>query len=156
MGGNGRAEIVSRVIKDRAERAVRERGLDRTVAEQSLFDLRATFALLKLAMDGVQSAAWATDQHLTIRIACNGELSAKRNGMVFEVGKTVYDAFKTRDPEEPGIKAHLAALEGKQSTVRLKGEFSKMILRVVPLRNEEDEIVGCVSLMASLSHLLKS
>ena len=131
IGGTGRAEIVSRVIKERAERALREKSSERhdssdeeLVEARSLFDLRATFALLNLAMEGIQSTAWATDRDLTIRIVVNGELSAKRSGVVWEVGKTVYDAFGTTDPEAPGIKAHLAAVDGKRSTVRLQGEYS--------------------------------
>lgn len=157
VGGSGRAEIVTRVIKERAERALREQNHsdDEAHAAQSLFDLRAPLALLNLAMEGIQSTAWATDRDLTIRIVANGELSARRSGMVFEVGKTVYDAFDTRDPEEPGVKAHLAALRGERSTVRLQGDLSKMVLRVMPLQNESNQVMGCVSLMTSLSSVLK-
>ena len=155
VGGSGRAEIVSRIIKGRAERALQEKDSDRPAVEQSLFDLRATLALLNLAMEGIQSTAWATDRDLTIRIVANGELSARRSGMVWEVGKTIFDAFGTNDPDDPGIRAHLIALAGKRATARLSGKDFKMVLRVMPLRNEKDEIIGCVSLLASLKGLLK-
>ncbi|MEX2244726.1 MAG: hypothetical protein WD716_12890 [Fimbriimonadaceae bacterium] len=45
------------------------------------------------------------------------------------------------------MKAHLGALKGKETTVRLKGEFSKMILKALPVQDEGEEIMGCIGIM---------
>jgi len=157
VGGSGRTDTVVRVIKDRAERALREanverKGLAEMVAEQerSVLELRAALALLHLAMDQIKSTAWATDTELSIHIIANGEYPSTHCGVVWEVGKTVYEIFKTTDPTHPAVAAHLAAIDGKESEVRLQGEFANMFLRVIPLSDEAGENMGCISILNSV------
>jgi len=157
VGGSGRTDTVVRVIKDRAERALREanverKGLAEMVAEQerSVLELRAALALLHLAMDQIKSTAWATDTELSIHIIANGEYPSTHCGVVWEVGKTVYEIFKTTDPTHPAVAAHLAAIDGKESEVRLRGEFANMFLRVIPLSDEAGENMGCISILNSV------
>src|SRR5687767_5913517 len=155
VGGLGKTDTVVKVIKERAERALRDanverKGLTDIVAEkeQNLLDYRAALALLHLAMDQIQSTVWATDTDLKIHIIANGELPSTHFGVKWEVGKSVYDIFKTTDREHPALAAHLAAVDGIETEVRLKGEFANMFLRVVPLRDETDEeVMGCISIL---------
>jgi len=154
VGGTGRTDTVVRVIKERAEVALRAANVERKsltdlVAEheQMVLEHRAALALLHLAMDQIKSAVWATDMDLVIHILANGEFPSAHFGVVWEVGKTVYDIFKTSDPADPGVAAHLAAIAGKESEVRLAGEFSNMFLRVIPLRDENEEVMGCISIL---------
>ena len=157
VGGAGRTDTVVRIIKDRAEKALRDANVERRsllemVAEREhhVVELRAALALFHLAMDQIKSTVWATDLDLVINILANGEFPSTHFGVKWEVGKSVYEIFKTRDPESPAIKAHLEALEGKESEVRLGGEFASMVLRVVPLQDEAGEFMGCISILNSV------
>jgi hypothetical protein len=151
----GKTDTVVKVIKERAERALRDanverKGLTEIVAEreQNLLEYRAALALLHLAMDQIQSTVWATDSDLMIHIIANGELPSTHCGVKWEIGKSVYDIFKTTDPEHLAVSAHLKAVGGVESEVRLTGEFANMFLRVVPLRDEADEeVMGCISIL---------
>lgn len=154
VGGQGKTDTVGRVIKERAENALRDanverKGLTDIIAEKEkgVFELRAALALLQLAMDQIRSAVWATDKDLMIYLLVNGESPSKHFGVTWEAGKTVYDIFKTEDPNHLAVAAHLSALEGLESGVRLTGEFANIFLRVIPLREESDEIMGCITIV---------
>ena len=157
VGGSGRTDTVVRIIKERAEKALRDANVERTsllemVAEREhhVVELRAALALFHLAMDQIKSTVWATDMDLVINILANGEFPSTHFGVKWEIGKTVYEIFKTKDPESPAIKAHLEALDGKESEVRLTGQFASMVLRVVPLQDEDGEHMGCISILNSV------
>ncbi len=154
VGGQGCTDTVAKVIKDRAEAALRGANVDKegladhiASKEITLMEARASLALMQLAMEQIKSAVWATDKDLTLSIVANGVLPATHFGVVWEVGKTVYEIFKSTDPAHPPIAAHLAALQGKESTVRLKKEYSNMILNALPLRDENQEIMGAIGIM---------
>jgi len=154
VGGAGRTDTVVKVIKERAEKALREANVERqglidmvTTREHDVLELRAALALLHLAMDQIKSTVWATDLDLNLHIIANGEFPSTHNGVKWEVGKNVYEIFKSKDPLYPPVAAHLAALVGKETELRLDGEFANMFLRVMPLRDETEEIMGCVSIL---------
>ncbi len=157
VGGQGRTDTVVRVIKDRAERALRDANVERKELSQIVADkehgvleLRAALALLQLAMDQIKSTVWATDNKLSIHVLANGEFPATHFGVRWEVGKTVYQIFKTKDDADLGVAAHLAALRGVETEVRLVGEFANMFLRVVPLIDEAGDVMGCISILNSV------
>ncbi len=157
VGGQGRTDTVVRVIKDRAERALREANVERkelseivAEKERGVLELRAALALLQMAMDQIKSTVWATDKSLSIHILANGEFPATHFGVEWEVGKTVYEIFKTTDSADLGVAAHLAALRGMETEVRLTGEFARMFLRVFPLSDEAGDIMGCISILNSV------
>src|SRR5579862_4715632 len=152
VGGQGRTDTVVRVIKGRAEKALREANVERkelseivAEKERGVLELRAALALLHLAMDQIKSTVWATDKHLSIHIIANGEFPSTHCGVKWEVGKTVYEIFKTKNRKDPAVAAHLSALGGVETGVRLTGEFANMFLRVIPLQDEAEEVMGCIS-----------
>ena len=154
VGGSGRTETVVRIIKERAERALRDANVERqdlaaivAAHEQSVVDLRAALALLHLALDQIRSTVWATDRALGIQVLANGEYPSKHFGVTWEVGKTVYEIFKTEDDNHPAVACHLAALEGKDCSARLPDQFANTTIRVMPLRDETDDIMGCISIL---------
>lgn len=154
VGGIGRTDTVAKVIKERSERALRAANVDMAniadhIAdrEHALLELRASLALLQLAMDQIKSAVWATDKSLTVSIIANGEMPSLHYGVFWEVGKTVYEIFKSDDPAHAPIAAHLAALKGHETSLRLDGEFSNMYLRALPLHDEDSEIMGAIGIM---------
>ena len=157
VGGLGRTDTVVRIIKDRAEKALRDANTERkgladmlAEKEKGVLELRAALALLQMAMDQIKSTVWATDKELSIHIIANGEFPSTHFGVKWEVGKSVYEIFKTNDPLDLAVAAHLAALTGKETEVRLTGEFASMFLRVLPLSDESGEIMGCVSVLNSV------
>jgi DNA-binding CsgD family transcriptional regulator len=157
VGGMGRTDTVVRIIKERAERALRDANVERAhlaemVAEQErgVVDLRAALALLPLAMDQIKSTVWATDGDLAIHIIANGEYPSRHFGVLWEVGRTVFEIFQTTDPNHPAVAAHLEALNGHETEVRLDGKFANMFLRVLPLTDEADQVMGCVSILNSV------
>src|SRR6185436_7931112 len=65
VGGLGRTDTVVRVIKERAERALRDANVERAglakmveERERSVLDFQAALALLHLAMDQIKSTVW--------------------------------------------------------------------------------------------------
>ena len=156
VGGIGNAtDTVARVIKERAEKALRTANVDRenladhiADREHALLELRASLALLELAMGQIKSTVWATDKNLSLHVVANGEMPTVHCGVIWEVGKSVYEIFKSTDPKHPPIAAHLAALKGKETTVRLEGEYSRMVLKALPLLDEDSkEIIGSIGIM---------
>lgn len=154
VGGVGRTDSVAKVITERAERALAEVNVNRqdlrdhiAEREHSLLEARASLALLQLAMDQIKSTVWAIDMDLSIQILSNGLMPSSHCGVVWETGKTVYEIFKSTNPGYAPIAAHLDALKGKEATLRLTGEFSKMLLRVIPLRDESEGVIGCIGVM---------
>ena len=157
VGGFARTDTVAKVIKEQAERALRDANVERNdltelvaARERGLLEHRAALALLHLAMDQIKSTVWATDRKLSLRIVANGEFPSTHFGVKWEVGKTVYEIFKTRDPSDPALSAHLRALLGIESEARLTGAFVNMFLRVLPLADEAGEIMGCIGILNSV------
>ena len=158
VGGLGRTDTVVRIIKDRAEKALRAVNTERQELakmvedqDQRVIELRAALALLHLAMDQIKSTVWATDEDLQLFVIANGEYPSIHFGVTWEVGKTVYEIFKTNDPKHAAVAAHLGALEGKSSEVRLTGEFQNMSMRSLPLRDESEAVVGCISILNTVN-----
>ena len=154
VGGVGRTDSVAIVIKERAETALRAANIDREnlaelMAERELhlLELRASQALLQMAMDQIQSTVWATDKDLKLAVIANGALPQEHFGVMWETGKSVYQIFKSEDPKHPPIAAHLNALEGKPSAIRLEGEFRNMMLKAQPLFDESDDVMGTIGIM---------
>jgi DNA-binding CsgD family transcriptional regulator len=157
VGGSGKTDTVVKVIREKAERALRETNLERkgladliAEKEKGLLELRAALAVLQLAMDQIKSTVWATDKELSIQIIANGEFPSEHFGIKWEVGKTIYEIFATQDPEHPAVEAHLAAIGGETTEVRLPGNFANTILRTLPFLDESGEIMGCISILNSI------
>lgn len=161
-GGIGRTDTVLSIFRKRHELALMEERVDweglaailkkrevlDIVAEKARgVELRARLAMLQLAMDRIHSTAWATDSDLGIHLITNGDLPSIRSGVEWEEGKTLYEVFKTDDQAHPAVAAHLAALAGTPSEKRLNGEFAGMLLKVVPVPDDDGDIVGCISIL---------
>jgi hypothetical protein len=145
---------VAKIIKDRAELALREKNVERqglaeimAEKERSVMELRAALALMQLAMDQIKSTVWATDRNLKIQIIANGEFPSEHFGVTWEVGKTVYEIFNTEDSTHSAIAAHLSAVNGNDAEFRLPGQFSNTFLRTQPLLDDAGEILGCISIL---------
>ena len=154
VGGLGRTDTVVRVVKERAEQTLRDTNVAQKVLdglliekEHGLIETRAVLALFHFAMSQIKSTFWATDRDLVIHIIANGATPSTHAGVLWDLGKSVYDIFKTKDPTSPAIQAHVKALVGEETEVRLSGDFKNMLLRVMPLADEGGAILGCISIL---------
>ena len=154
VGGLGRTDTVVRVVQEQAKRELLASDADRQsladqLSEKSRGELesRAALALFHFAMDQITSTVWATDRELLIHILANGESPSIHCGVDWALCKTVFEMFKTVDPTDLAVAAHLSALAGTESEVSLEGEFKNMRLRVMPLDDEAEEIIGCISVL---------
>lgn len=154
VGGQGRTDTVIRIIKEKAERALRDANTERKSVteiiaekERMMLEHRAALALLHLAMDQIKSTVWATDRDLCIHVLANGEFTAVHFGVAWEIGKTVYEIFDSNDPNDIPIACHLTALEGHERSSRLEGKYRNMFLRCVPLLDEQNDVMGVISVL---------
>jgi DNA-binding CsgD family transcriptional regulator len=157
IGALGKTDSVARVIREGAERSLRDTKAERSDLSlltagtgSELLERRAALTLLQMAMDQIKSTAWATDKDLIIHIIANGEFPATHFGVRWAVGTTIYEIFKTKDPADLGVAAHLRALAGEGSAIHLDGEFENTFLRVAPLSDETGEVIGCLSILHSV------
>lgn len=163
-GGLGRTDTVVRIFDKRFKTALEEERVDweglaaillkrgdlDVVAEKARgVELRTRLAMLHLAMDHVVLSTWATDKNLRVDLLTNSELPSSRSGSRWADGQTLYELFSTTDHAHPAIAAHLEALAGSPSRRELSGEFAGLILKVVPVLDEDEEVVGCISILKS-------
>ena len=162
VGGVGRTDSVAKVITERAEQAIvladaGRKDLVDYIAnrEHALLEARASLALLELAMDEIESTVWATDLDHVVTILANSDLPSSLTGVPWVTGKSLVDIFDSKDREYPPVAAHYTAIDGQQITLQLDGLFSGMNLRVLPLRDEAEEIVGCISILNATEEFRK-
>lgn len=100
---------------------------------------------LGLIFRQVPGSVWSTDRRLTVthafgRVARELSLEAKN-----VIGSSVYDVLGTRDPNDPTVAAHLAALSGLRTAYRIQFRKRRFAILTEPLRDKEQRIVGTVS-----------
>jgi len=155
--GESRTAVVARLIRDKAEQALRESNVEKAELAQeivrrqhALLDLRAALSLLQLAMDQLRSAVWATDKQLRISVIANGEMPQFHKNMHWAVGKTIYDVFDTDQDEHIAVAAHLRALKGDPAESQIEVNGAMLLISVRPLQEEDGDIIGCIGVMTSL------
>ncbi len=163
-GGQGRTDTVLGIFKKRHELALKQERVDwaalssilekreilDVIAEKARgVELRTRLAMLQLAMDFNLSCAWATADDLRIHFLTNGGLPSGRSGVTWQDGKTIYEVFQTQDKAHPAIAAHLAALAGTPRQVPLCDAYADMMLKVVPVRDDAEEVICCISILMS-------
>jgi PAS domain S-box-containing protein len=118
---------------------------DRLTAEQQL---RETESLQHLILDRLPAIIWTTDRELRFTFSAGGGLSSLRleSGQVAFAGTSLFSYFHTSDPHHPGIAPHLRALEGHSAISQVLWFDRLFESRIEPLRNQHDEIVGCIGL----------
>ena len=155
--GESRTAVVARLIREKAEQALRESNVEKAELAQeidrrqhALLDLHAALSLLQLAMDQLRSAVWATDKELCVSVIANGEIPHFHKNMAWEVGQTIYEVFDTKDQGHPAVAAHLSALLDVPKETRLAVNGETLLVSVRPLKEEDGVIIGCIGVMTSL------
>lgn len=99
---------------------------------------------LHLIMEKMPAVLWTTDTELRFTSSMGSGLEALGLRANELRGKSLYEHYKTQDPEFPAIAAHRRALEGE--TITYEVEWDKMIFdsHVRPLRDSEGQLLGVI------------
>jgi PAS domain S-box-containing protein len=118
---------------------------DRLAAEQHL---REGETVQRLLLERMPAVVWTTDRNLRFTYSTGGGLASLGLGsdQLTVVGTSLYSYFRTRDPSHPGIAPHLRALEGESVAFDLKWHDRFFHARIEPLRDQRENIVGCIGL----------
>ena len=99
---------------------------------------------LRLVFSQAPGVVWATDRDLRLthvhgRTAMLDDAASERL-----VGTTIYDFVGSRDPSEPAIAHHLAALAGGHQSFQYQRRGLWFEVLIEPLVDADGGIVGCV------------
>ncbi|MCY3020941.1 MAG: PAS domain S-box protein [Planctomycetota bacterium] len=121
---------------------------ERRRAEEAL---RQESTRLRLMLEQMPAMLWTTDTELrfTSSVGSGLRVLGAQPGQV--VGMTLFEYFKTSDPEFPGIAPHRRALAGKASTFEIDWAGRVFQTHVEPLRDVEDRIVGVIGVALDIT-----
>ncbi|HEY8429511.1 MAG TPA: PAS domain-containing protein, partial [Sandaracinaceae bacterium] len=107
-------------------------------------DARRRERQLRLMFAQVPAAAWATNRDLRITHVL-GQV-AREIGLDERSipGMSIFDVTGARDATDPAVAHHRAALLGERSSFRYVLAERCYDVHVAPLRDDRDQIVGCV------------
>jgi diguanylate cyclase (GGDEF)-like protein/PAS domain S-box-containing protein len=113
--------------------AVRQNGLD-------------TERRLSFMLESVPVNLWSTDAHLNITFSQGAGLHLIGGKPSEQVGMTLYEVLKTRDPRFTPLAAHLRALQGELVRYETDWRGRSFETRVEPLRGVDGRITGTVGI----------
>jgi PAS domain S-box-containing protein len=109
-------------------------------------ELEKLNAQLHLMLDQLPSVLWVTDTNLVTTLSLGAGLQAfnlKPNQLV---GTTLYEYYKTDDPDFYPIMSHRRALEGEPAHYELHWEGKVLSCYVEPMRDMDDNIAGVIGI----------
>lgn len=121
---------------------------DRLLAQETLRDREAR---LRLLVEQMPAVLWSTDRELRFTSSQGAKLAALGLRPNEVVGMTLWEYFRTDDPEFPPIAAHREALAGRSSTFDFAWERRRFHSHVEPLRDRHDEIVGTIGVARDIT-----
>jgi PAS domain S-box-containing protein len=104
---------------------------------------RSTHPTLRLILRQVPGVVWATDRDLRFTYVRGRGIDEAGPEQLF-LGTTVYDFVNSRDPTEPAVAHHLAALAGEGQSFEYTRAGRSFEVLVEPLRDASNVVVGCV------------
>src|SRR3989442_12823011 len=96
----------------------------------------------RLLLEQLPAIVWATDRGLSFHYARGAGLAALGLGADEVVGLSLSDYLGTRDPDDPTLAAHRAALDGVPAVYELRHEGRVYQVHVEPWRAGSAGIVG--------------
>jgi diguanylate cyclase (GGDEF)-like protein/PAS domain S-box-containing protein len=101
---------------------------------------------LSFMLESVPVNLWSTDAHLNITFSQGAGLHLIGGKPSEQVGMTLYEVLKTRDPRFTPLAAHLRALQGELVRYETDWRGRSFETRVEPLRGVDGRITGTVGI----------
>jgi len=101
---------------------------------------------LSFMLESVPVNLWSTDAHLNITFSQGAGLHLIGASANEQVGMTLYEVLKTRDPGFTPLGAHLRALQGELVRYETDWRGRSFETRVEPLRAADGRITGTVGI----------
>jgi diguanylate cyclase (GGDEF)-like protein/PAS domain S-box-containing protein len=101
---------------------------------------------LSFMLESVPVNLWSTDAHLNITFSQGAGLHLIGGKPNEQVGMTLYEVLKTRDPGFTPLAAHLRALQGELVRYETDWRGRSFETRVEPLRAPDGRITGTVGI----------
>jgi diguanylate cyclase (GGDEF)-like protein/PAS domain S-box-containing protein len=101
---------------------------------------------LSFMLESVPVNLWSTDAHLNITFSQGAGLHLIGGKPNEQVGMTLYEVLKSRDPRFTPLAAHLRALQGELVRYETNWRGRSFETRVEPLRASDGSITGTVGI----------
>lgn len=156
MGGNLTSpSAVTRPFKPLAKLLKRLLGGSRSRASGSPPDHRHngsdTEKRLSFMLESVPVNLWSTDARLNITFSQGAGLHLIGTSANEQVGMTLYEVLKSRDPRFTPLAAHLRALQGELVRYEVEWRGRSFETRVEPLRSADGHISGTVGIAIDIT-----
>src|SRR5688572_9288707 len=156
MGGNLIApSVVTRPLKPLGKLLKRLLGGSRSGAPSSPPDHRHngsdTEKRLSFMLESVPVNLWSTDARLNITFSQGAGLHLIGTSANEQVGMTLYEVLKSRDPRFTPLAAHLRALQGELVRYEVDWRGRSFETRVEPLRSADGHISGTVGIAIDIT-----
>ena len=106
---------------------------------------------LSFMLESVPVNLWSTDSRLNITFSQGAGLHLIGTSANEQVGMTLYEVLKTRDPGFTPLAAHLRALQGELVRYEVDWRGRSFETRVEPLRSADGHITGTVGIAIDIT-----
>jgi diguanylate cyclase (GGDEF)-like protein/PAS domain S-box-containing protein len=106
---------------------------------------------LSFMLESVPVNLWSTDARLNITFSQGAGLHLIGTSGKEQVGMTLYEVLKTRDPGFTPLAAHLRALQGELVRYEVEWRGRSFETRVEPLRSADGHISGTVGIAIDIT-----
>ncbi|HYO61989.1 MAG TPA: ATP-binding protein, partial [Actinomycetota bacterium] len=110
---------------------------------------------LALLLEQLPVSIWTTDADLRITSLRGRDIPELRSTPEI-VGMTMAERLGTSDPAFPPMKAHLDALEGRESRYTFDWQGVTFDTMVIPLRGEHGRVEGCMGVAVNVTERVES
>lgn len=146
---------VTRPLKPLGKLLKRLLGGSRSRAPGSLPDTRHNGSdsekRLSFMLESVPVNLWSTDARLNITFAQGAGPHLIGSSANEQVGMTLYEVLKSRDPRFTPLAAHLRALQGELVRYEVEWRGRSFETRVEPLRSADGHITGTVGIAIDIT-----
>jgi diguanylate cyclase (GGDEF)-like protein/PAS domain S-box-containing protein len=147
--------VVTRPLKPLGKLLKRLLGGSRSRTPGSLPDTRHngsdTEKRLSFMLESVPVNLWSTDARLNITFAQGAGPHLIGTTANEQVGMTLYEVLKSRDPRFTPLAAHLRALQGELVRYEVEWRGRSFETRVEPLRSADGHITGTVGIAIDIT-----
>jgi DNA-binding CsgD family transcriptional regulator len=151
VGGAGRTDTVAKIVAAKAEKTSESQFVNMANGVPCGMEHRAALAIVRATVSRNKAVIWAVDRDLVIHYAELCE-TQKHQRQYWCKGNNIYSIFGS---EGPGLAvyAHEQAISGVETYVRLGEEWDCRVLHAIPLKDEADEVVGCLGVLTERGYL---